>query len=394
MDENIQALYKGRKIELLWLIDSLTTGGAERLVPMFAGKINRDRFNLTVACLKVIRGNQIAKELDDMGITIKLINSKNLRDIKGFYNLYKFIKQNKFDIIHTHLTYSDIWGRLVGSLNRETVLSTVHVPEFFNYYNPSIKDKLIEKIAVFIRNNFGNKVVSVSDFLGNHHISNGLNKEKTVTIHNGIDLGKFNLSGNYCPKSKKVDLGIHDDFKVVTTLSVLREGKGHKKLIQSIPTVIDKNKNTIFLIVGGGPLETELKELCNEHKISENVLFTGMRQDTNELLDVSDIFVHPAEDDPLPTVVLEAMTMRLPVIAMDSGGVPEMVIDGETGLLVKKPYDYNDLSNLINKLIENPKLSNGMGKSGRNRIENNFTSEIWVNKLEHLYLEVLNNEPV
>ena len=380
-----------RRIRLLWLIDSLTMGGAERLVAAFARHLDRERFDLRVICLKVIDSNPLAADIEAIGIPVTVLGARNLRDIAAFARLVHFVWDQKIDVIHTHLTYADIWGRLAGWLTRRPVFSTVHVPQFFNYLNPRRRDQMIEAIAMFTRKHFGGTVISVSEALRQHHISQGFPADRIITIHNGIELSKFEPPVDFSKSAKRSELGITIKAPVVITLAVLREGKGHDTLLDAVPKVLENMPETKFLIVGGGPLEEELRQRVNQSGVSESVIFTGMRQDTAEMLAVADLFVLPSEFDPLPTVVLEAMVMRLPVVGLDSGGVPEMVVDGQTGLLLQST-DPAVVAQSILSLLTNTEQAKQMGEQGRARLEAEFSASVWVRKLESLYDKVLSGE--
>jgi glycosyltransferase involved in cell wall biosynthesis len=391
--ESVQGMrLGGRRIRLLWLIDSLAMGGAERLVVSFARSLNRERFDLRVCCLKTIDGNPIAAELERAGVSATVLGARHLRDVAAFRRLVRHVRDQNFDLIHTHLTYADVWGRLAGWLTGRPVVSTVHVPRFFNYISPKSRDRLVDTIATHTRRHLGGMVLAVSEALRRDHISGGFPAKQITAIHNGIEVAQYDPPAESPRASWRTQLGIPANAPVVVTLAVLREGKGHHTLLAAVPMVLQQKPETKFLIVGGGPLEGTLRDHVRNAGLSENVIFTGTCPDARRMLAVADVSVLPSEHDPLPTVILESMAMRLPVIGMHSGGVPEMIVDGQTGLLVA-PTDPSALSEAILALLRDPARARQMGERGRSRVEREFSASGWARKLEAVYDEILSRKP-
>lgn len=386
MDTTDRRIRPPGRIRLLWLIDSLTVGGAERLVPVFARHLDRERFDLQVACLKVIAGNPVATELEAMGVTVTVLGARNLRDIAAFRRLLQLIRHQRIEAIHTHLTYADIWGRLAGWLTGRPVLSTLHVVKYHQASHSRHPSGLIEAIAAFTRKRFGQTVIAVSDALRREQISRGMPPGRLAVLHNGIDLSAFDLPATFSRTEQRAALGLPADVPVVMTLAILREGKGHDTLLAAVPRILRQMPETRFLIVGGGPLEQTLRAQACDRGLSGRVIFTGMRQDVAQLLAAADVFALLSQHEPLPTVILEAMAMRLPVVACDSGGVPEMVMDGQTGVLVRSA-DPADVAQSILTLLAHPEEAVQMGRQGRARVEAQFGAASWTRQLESRYRE-------
>ena len=374
------------RIRLLWLIDSLAVGGAERLIPIFARHVDHERFDLVVACLKAVDGNPIAADLDEVDVPVTVLGARNLRDLAAFRRLLHLIRRERIDLIHTHLTYADIWGRLAGWLTRRPVCSTLHVMAYdqFQSPHPGHPSALIERVAAFTRKRFGNMVIAVSEATRRAHVLRGMPAGRITVLHNGIDLSSFDLSPDFSRAAQRAGLGLQTHVPVVITVAVLRKGKGHDTLLAAVPRILQQMPETRFLIVGGGPLEQRLRTQVKEAGLNDAVIFTGMRRDIPELLAVADVFVSPSQCDPLPTVVLEAMAMRLPVVAFDSGGVPEMVVDNHTGWLVRSNQPAA-LAQPILELLTHPEEARRMGEHGRLRLEAQFGAAGWVRQLESLY---------
>jgi glycosyltransferase involved in cell wall biosynthesis len=370
---------------VLWLIDSLTVGGAERLAAVFARRHDRARLDLRVACLKEIDGNPLAREIEAAGVPLTVLHARNLRDAGAFRRLVRLIREQEIDLIHAHLTYADVWGRLAGRVTRRPVVSTVHVQGYTNPNDPSRRDGVVESLARFVRKNVGGPVVAVSDALRRRLVEAGLPPARVVTVRNGIELENFDLPADFSRAARRAEFGIPADAAVAVTLAVVREGKGHDLLLDAAREVLKRLPGAHFLLVGGGPLEAALRRRIEEEGLAANVHMTGMRADAAEMLALGDVFVLPSSQfDALPTVVMEAMASRLPVVAVASGGASELIVEGETGLVVPSP-EAGALACAVAELFENPERARIMGERGRERAESEFSARAWADRLVHLY---------
>ena len=387
MAKPVSSLRNRRKKRILWLIDSLTTGGAERLVAVFARHFDREEFELEVICLKEIEGNVMAADLRGFDVPLTVLGALNLGDLGSFRRLVSLIRAGDFDLIHTHLTYADIWGRVAGLITRVPVVSTVHVLSYTSNLVKETRAKLIERIADLLRKHLRGPVIAVSDALKQRFIEKGYSEKRLVTIRNGIALEEFELSRDFSPEKKRNELGIANDAFVISTVSALREGKGHRLLLDAAQLVSPRS-NATFLIVGGGPLETELRRIGDEKGLGRSVIFTGMRRDIPELLAISDIFVLPSENDSLPTAIFEAMYLGLPAIGLNSGGVPEIIDNTRTGIVLDSVSPEN-LADGILRLMNDPETASAMGAAGKRRAIDEFSAESWVDNIQKLYLRVI-----
>ncbi len=389
MEATVSGVRTAKRTRLLWLIDSLAMGGAERLVPIFARRLDASRFELHVACLKVTAGNPLAAELAEAGVPVTVLNARNLRDASAFARLVRLVREREIDVIHTHLTYSDVWGRLAGWLTGRAVVSTLHVQSYLTAGEVAReRGQAIERLANFVRRRFGRTVIAVSEALRRQQIAQGFPSGRIVTVHNGIDLSRFELPRDFSRAAHRAEFTIPHDAPLVITVAVLREGKGHEELIAAAKRVLERMPEARFLIVGGGALEGSLRRQAEEDGVGGRVIFTGMRVDIAELLAASDLFVLPSLDfDALPTAIIEAMASGLPVVATDAGGAAEIVRHGETGMLVES-RDAVQLADAIVALLTDSDLAREMGERGRARAANEFSAQKWVEKLQDLYVSL------
>jgi glycosyltransferase involved in cell wall biosynthesis len=353
-------------MRLLWLIDSLGPGGAENLmIPMLSNLKNH--VDPHVCVLSTRSGNPIAVELEKIGIRIDLIEIKNLRNLKGIWRLYKYIRQSRPDVIHTQLETSDILGTLFGKILGIPSISTIHTLEL-----PSRKIK--KYLRNFLRWNilkcFSKYIIVVSDFTRQHYIRLGFDQTKLLTIYNGIELNNFLRDSD--PRHLKAGMfGLHDDCVVITTVAVLREMKGIQNMLSAMPKLIDKIPNLYYVIVGDGEYRENLENLSRTLGIVEQVIFLGYRTDIPAILAASDLFAYPSLQDALPTVLMEAMASDVPIVASNIGGVPEIIENDVSGLLVD-PGNPSSLVEACFKLLCDHDLSERYTAAAYDVVKNKF----------------------
>jgi glycosyltransferase involved in cell wall biosynthesis len=159
-------------------------------------------------------------------------------------------------------------------------------------------------------------------------------------------------------------------------------------MIQALPAILKNDPDVYYLIVGTGTHQDSLKAEAEKAGINDRVIFAGMRKDIPRLLAASDIFVLPTLTEALPTVLAEAMASHLPIIATSVGGVPEMVENGQNGLLVE-PEKPDVLSEACIHLLTSPEERHTMGENGWKVVSNKFNIQNQVENLKLVYLNQL-----
>jgi len=375
---------------LLWLLDGLGVGGAEALVVPFARTLDRTQYELTVACLGRIEGEMVVSRLREAGVPVVEFGARNLRDLRTFRRVRDYVRDQRIDLIHAHLTYAGIWSAL---LTRQTGIPSVvslHVatsatrtlrPSLRHRISTDVRDWLMRKVL----NRWATRVIMVSEALRQTYLRHGdLRPEKVQVVHNGIELDRFARDREATRDRVHAEFDIPRDAPVLVTVAVLRPGKGVEVLLEAARAVKDAH----FLILGDGPKRAEWEALASAHGIGERVHWAGYRTDVDALLAGCDLLVHPSLDDAFPTVLLEAMAAGLPVVASEVGGIPEIVVVGDTGLLVS-PGDAAALARSINALLLDRAQLVRMGEVGREVATTRFSTGAWVGRLVGVYEDVL-----
>ena len=297
--------------------------------------------------------------------------------IDGIVEVVKILKKYKIEILHPHDNLSKIIGGLAAKI--AGVKAVTHNRDI-------LKKSFIERILKFYQLIFMDKIIAVSESSRNLFKIGKKIPDKVQIIYSAVDLAQFDFRKKGFDRK---ELGIHENNIVLGIIGVFDKCKGHIYLFQAIEMLISEGlKNIICLVIGAGRERDELKSFIRNKNLQDYIKFLGYRTDIPELLKAMDVVVMPSIQESFGRVAIEAMAMKVPVIASATGGLPEIIEDGKTGMLIP-PADIGSLSKSIKYLIENPEIRKKMGEAGRKRVKERFTIENDVSKTEELYLDLL-----
>lgn len=364
------------KINVLLLLYSIKPAGAEKVVLSLAKYIDKGKFNPVVCALK---GGELLNDFIKLNIPVYVLNKKTGFDLSVIWKLYKIIKKEKIDIIHSHNFSPNFWGRLIGYITGVRILIiTEHTIATAKTRVQKLIDRLLSGIT--------DKIIAVSHRVRESHIEQEkILPGKIITIYNGIECSKIDMEKALSFKNsfqKKFNI-THTNY-LITTIGRLEPPKGHINLFRAIPQVVNKYPEAMFLIVGDGFLRKQLEKLTQELRIQKNVVFTGFRNDINDILSISDICVVPSYREGFSITVLEAMSVGKPIVATDVGGNTEAIIDGVTGIIVK-PDDHVALANAIIAVLKDEEKIQDMGRKAKERFEQYFTLQKMKVETEKIY---------
>ena len=373
-----------RTYRIAYLIDGLSMGGAERLMVPILQYLSRAHFEPYVCAMQSKDGNPMADELRVLGVPVECLDIKHLRDLNAIPRLTSYLKKIRADLVHTQLEAANILGNISAKLLQLPSVSTIHIMPSLDV---KTKTRLHQKVEWFALRHFCDRVISVSEEARQYHIQiSGSSAKQVTTIFNGIDLSAFLDMNNAVEReSIRGELGVPLDANVLITIAVLRAPKGVQYMIRALPAVLAAHPNTYYLVVGSGSHRDALIEEVNRAGVSERVIFAGMRRDVPRLMAASDVFVLPTLTEALPTVLAEAMAAKLPIVASRVGGIPEMVTDGQNGVLLE-PEDPAALASACIQLLNSPDRRVAMGVEGRRIVNQKFSIERQVHQLKELYM--------
>jgi len=237
------------------------------------------------------------------------------------------------------------------------------------------------RLAGLFSNWVADRVIAVCQAESQILLDVGLNSKKLNLIYNGVPKPQINLQ-NSQEYARKFHL--NPTQIIIGTAARLNPAKGLTYLIQAFTKLAENHLNLILIIAGTGELEQELKQQAQDLDISDRVIFAGYIDDLPNLLELFDIFVLPSLQEACSLACAEAMAQSKPVIGSNVGGISEQVIDGETGFIVE-PKDVNRLAEKLKILIDNTELRSKFGQAGYLRYQENFNSEIMLEKTARVY---------
>ena len=376
------------KKKVIWVIDGLGTGGAEKLTYSIMDHLDKNTYDLRVCVLQIKQNNLVAGELEKIGIPVDMVYVPYLRHPANLPRLFRYLARHRPDLIHTQLEFSNTLGSLAGKVLGIPLVSTLHTLEM--PVKGTSEFWRLQLMWGSLRY-FCDRIIAVSEITRIHSILHGkLPEKKVVTIYNGIDLSSFKAWNRETIAIKRNSLHIPTDASVLVTVAVLREMKGIQFLIKAMPVLLEKVPNLYYLIVGEGEYGVTLRRLVNDLGLEKNVIFAGYRDDIPEMLALSDIFVLPTLADALPTVLIEAMATQLPIVASNVGGVPEIIKNGENGLLTP-PANPMKLAEACLKLIQDKDRTKAMGAWGLKIAKERFDIRNQAERLSSLYQELMLN---
>lgn len=368
-----------RSINVLYIIHSLTWGGAENQVVTLAPALSRGRYTIHVCCLQ--REGVQADALRARGIQVVSLNMRLRYWPIAVYRLFRLIGRLKPKIVHTHLYDAGIWGRLVGKLAGVPVILTTEV-------GMTVWKKRHHLLLERFVNRFTDKMIAVSEDIRQRRIRlEGVSPEKLITIPAAVEVERFSRTSSRERVRKELDLD--PSSPVIGTVARLAAAKRLDLLLEAARIVRETVPHARFLLVGDGSLREELESRAVQLDLSpEYVRFLGNRQDVAEFLPAIDIFALSSEREGLPVSMLEAMAASKPVVATQVGGIPQVVQDGHNGLLVP-PRDPVGLAKAIITLIENKTLRESVAREGYRTVEARFSTDAIGREIIALYDDLL-----
>lgn len=365
--------------KILYIIRNLSPGGAETFLCSLLKVLNRQKYKPEVLC--IYGGGVLQQELDKINIPTHIMNFSSLYDIKSHLTLYKFLRNRKFDIIHTKLFHADLVGRLYGVLTgTPAIISTIeNIHEWDK--SPSIK-QLIKESVCRISSKVNYKVIAVSSLIQDVLIERvGIDSQKVKVIYNGVNVDQFNP--DTVISTFKSEFNIPENHFIVGAVGTINVNKNHKCLIDAAYEVLLKRKDVHFVIVGRGDSK-KLKKYADELNILSKIHFIGLRRDLANILKSIDIYVLTSLSEGISISLLEAMAMRKAVVATNVGGNPEVINNNENGILVT-PNQQKELASNILSLISDPEKIHNFGDNARQRVEKEFNLEKTAREYEILY---------
>ena len=375
-------------MKILYIITKSNWGGAQRHVFDLSTSMKANGHEVWVA----LGGEGILKhKLEEAGIyTFSIANMtrdmKISKDAGSFKEIYNVIKNKKPDVIHLHSPKAAGLGALAGRLlGVKKIITTVH-GWTFNEPRPAI-----ERLAIAFFSWITMLLTHITIVLSEKEFKQATYfpwiKDKLRLIPLGIKPVTFiSVDGAKQSLAKVIGMDFAEFYKknIVITIAELHQNKGLKYLVDAMVNVIEQQPNTLCLIVGDGEDQEKIKEQIKNNKLENKVFLTGRIDNASEYLKAATVFVLPSIKEGLPYVILESGTANLATVATTVGGIPEVVEDMKSGILIQ-PRNSRELAHAISFMIEHPEERKRYGNALKEKITNRFSFTKMIQDNEWLY---------
>lgn len=345
-------------VKVAFWAGSFERAGTQQFLLELLKRIDRTRFDPVV--MSTARRGELLSDIESLGIDVHEFGTGRTlvspATISGLFRAVRFLRRERVAVLNCMLGLITLMGPFVGRaagvpvvLNNQRNLSYwLHGRSREAMYR-FVNRRLVDAVLV-------NSAAAERELLGRF----GVPASKVVSVGTGVDLRRIAEARAGEELGNELRIAGRTVVGIVAKLSPV---KGHEHFLRAAAGVVKAHDDVAFLVVGDGPRRQMLAKMAKDLEIADAVIFAGARDDVPSLLKLMDVFVLSSLSEGSPNAVLEAMAAGLPVIATDVGGLPDMVIDGESGILVP-PGDSEALGNAISKILEDPERAAAMGRMG------------------------------
>ena len=372
------------KIKILHVITHLPIGGAQDNTLYTVELLDKEKYDISLCCNLdgelVERAKKVeAVKLFDIPFLCREVSP--YRDIRAFLSLYKLFKKEDFTIIHTHSSKAGLLARLAAVLNKTPiVIHTIHGFAFNDFMNMFKKnffiylEKLLAKwtdVLITVSNLNKKKIIDL----------NIAHENKIKNIYSGIDLSLFTNKRN---DDFRKELNLENDHLLLGSVGRLSDQKDPITMIEAFGIISKPFPNAHLALVGDGELKGKILEKIDKLKLNGKVHLIGNKNNPWSVYHSMDLFIMSSIYEGLGRSITEALSCGVPVVCTDVEGVPEIVRDNITGILVP-PKDANKLADGIIRTLNDMDTAKKMAEEGRRFVKDNFDVNKMVNDIDSLY---------
>ena len=368
-----------RPLRACHVIHALGPGGAERSLVALAAAAEGVGLDMSVVALTAASDDRYVRRLASEGVEVVELDVRGRWDVRALSKAGGAVRELAPDVVHTHLKHADIVGGHAARRLGLPMISTLHLIEDA----PTLPGRAKRRAGVQVRERSAALTIAVSDALRTWYVGSfRVIADRVVVVRNGVTPPPRLSSADRALLRER--LGVRPDEVAVACVAIMRPGKGHHDLLQALAR-LPSGHPVHLVLVGDGPLLGQLQSVARD--LSLPVTFAGFRDDVPAVLQATDMVVHPARFDALPTALIEALAAGRPVLATEVGGVPE-IVTSEVGRLLP-PGDVAALATGMKQMAEDPELRRTLGAAAHRRFESEFDAGRWAGRLRHCYERAL-----
>jgi glycosyltransferase involved in cell wall biosynthesis len=317
-------------------------------------------------------GSQIARRIVEEGVRVVELPMHGEWDVAAVVRLTRILRNLRPDVLQLHTSHAHTLGLLAGRLaGVKRIVATRRM------------DLAIKGPLAALKYRRVDRVVAISEIVRSMLLAAGVPQDRITLIYSAVDCPEPYPQGDL-----RAELGLDSETLVIGTAATLTRRKGHQYLFDAVRTLKERCPRIRLLVAGNGPKEDELRELAARLGLDKEIVFLGFRRDIPRLLNTLDVFVLASLQEGLGVALLEAACAARPIVATNVGGIPEIVKDGDTGLLVP-PADSESLADKIAHLLEHPEQGHCLGGNARALIRDRFSVTTMVESYVRLYEELV-----
>jgi glycosyltransferase involved in cell wall biosynthesis len=366
----------GAPVRIVEVLATGTNGGAQEHVYSLLSRLDRSRYDASVVSLS---GGSAIRRIQRLGMPVHVLEEPD--DAIAVGALATFLADAGAEIIHNHMYRAELVGtRAAIALGeaghpRPYVIGTVHSSRIRSAEDREVLRRLTPRM---------DHLVAVSNAIVHKIADERPSRIPVSLIHNGVDLQRYDHTEPCC--TLRDEYAMAPNAQIVGVVARLEPEKGHPTLLDAWPTVLRAVPEAYLLLVGEGSRREALEAQVADLGIVDRVIFTGRRDDVPAVTAALDVAVLPSYREAQGLTILEAMALSRAVVASNVGGIPEMIENGRTGLLVA-PHDPEALAAAITRLLTDHAYADMLAKGGHDLVHERFCVELMVSAIEDLYDE-------
>lgn len=374
------------RIKVLKFLTHFAVGGTERQFVYTAAGLDRSRFDVRIACMARI--GAFMKDIQALNVPISEYPTRSFYSYQTVRRQLKFardVRREQIHVVHAYGFYPNVFAIWPAALaTRSVTIASVRDMGVF-----TDRHKL-RSLSQAMACRLADCIIANSHAVREWLAKQGLGRYDIQVIPNGI---KMPLPRhNDRPGPIRTELKIEPDAPLVAVVGRLVRTKGLEYFLEAAASLIARFPSVRFLIVGEAnvepPYRHELEERARDLNLEGRLLFTGQRNDVPQIMREIDISVLPSLSESFSNSLLESMANGLPIVATKVGGTPEVIRDGESGILVA-PADSAAISRAIAQLLEAPDLRERLGQAAREKVAREYSIECLLRRTESLYIALL-----
>ena len=367
-------------IRVAVVIDSLKVGGAQRLIAAYAASAAAHGLDPVIITLREGGAPFILESIRTAGVRVIPLPSPSLFNLQRWQKLVELLKEERVDLVQTHLIYSNILGALAAHRADIPVIATLHSTTVRGDW----KSRILKRMENYCLRSYATRILAVGKVVADFNQENYGDRTIDV-IPNGIprpNLPEFPDR----ERLRKEIMGNHSGSLIITVGRFSR-AKGYEDMIDAFHMLSQRAQQPKLLMVGAGSHVESIREQIGNLNLNQSVILAGEREDVHQLLALSDVYASSSHREGLPLAVLEAMMVGLPVVATSVGDIPN-VVTKETGVVVP-PHRPELLAAALEDLLQNPEKRRAMGKAAHRRAMDEYSVDAWMRRHLDLYRDVL-----